>query len=368
MRTLLLTGPRTEEQSAIAQALKSALSARGASVLTVDALSLLGPHAPLSLAGALEQDAMSSARAFAFLQAGGAFSWSRKQKSPVYEVNALYAKNLRTLLAEGEFDAVLCLKRYLAEAVTHLRKTLAFSARCCFVADDFSCVPFLEETSLDVYFLAHESLTEAYVRRGLPQGKLVPAGIPLPAGWFREEERADARTLLSLPQGVYCYLIQSAGDPYAVVDALLESLKGADARICAVTPEAAMPRNPFSARYAGEIRVLAVPPDEEVPLYRNACDVLICQPCGAVSAAAAVSGTPIVHLPPQDGYEAQTARFFSSRGMGAASSSLAGAAESALTLAKAVEARRAMLAAQRGVCRPDAAERIARYLHEGKIE
>lgn len=368
MRTLLLTGPRTEDQAAIAQALKGALAARGASVLTVGALSLLGPHASLSQMAALEQEALDSARAFAFLQAGGAFLRERKRKSPVYEVNALYAKNLRTLIAEGEFDAVLCLGRYLAEAVTHLRRTLAFSARCCFVADDFTCVPFLEETSMDVFFTAHESLNDAYVKRGLLLKKLVPVGVPLPKAWFREEERADARTLLSLPQGVHCFLIQSACDPYAAVYALLEALKGDDARICVVTPEAVMPKNPFAARFAGEIRVLAVPPDEDVPLYRNACDVVLCQPSGAVSAAAAVSGIPIVHLPPLGFHETQTARFFSSRGMSVAAQSLAEAASAALTLAIGGGVRQHMLDAQRDVCRPDAAERIARYLHEGKTE
>lgn len=368
MRTLILTGPQTEDQAAIAQAIKTALSARGGSVLTVGALSLLGPHAPLSLTNALEQEALFSPRAFAFLQAGGAFQRDKKRKSYVYEANALYFEHLRTLLSEGEFDAVLCLGRYMAEAVTHLKKTLAFSARCCFVPDSYACVPFLEETALDVYFTAHESLAEPCIRRGVNKNRLVPAGIPLPAAWFREEEKADARALLSLPQGTTCYLIRSANDPAAAADALLDRLNGADARICVVTQEAELPRNPFSARFAGEIRVVAVPPDDETPLYRNACDILLCQPSGAVSAAAAVSGTPVVHLPPQDEYETQTARFFSEHGMSTASSSLAEAADAALALANDAAAQKQMLASQRGVCKPDAAERIARYLHEGKIE
>ncbi len=368
MRTLILTGPRTEDQGAIAQALKAALSARDGSVLTVGALSLLGPHAPLSLTNALEREALFSPRAFAFLQAGSAFQREHKRKSSVYEANALYMENLRTLLSEGEFDAVLCLGRYQAEAVTRLKKTLAFSARCCFVPDSFACVPFLEETTLDVYFTAHESLLEPCIRRGVNQARLVPAGIPLPAAWFREEERADARALLSLPQGTPVYLIRSASDPAAAAEAMLDRLKGADARVCVVTPEADLPRNPFSARFSGEIRIVAVPPDDETPLYRNACDVLLCQPSGAVSAAAAVSGTPIVHLPPQDDYEAQTASFFSARGMSVAAPNLSEAADAAIALAKDAGAREQTLSAQRGVCRRDAAERIARYLHEGKIE
>jgi hypothetical protein len=368
MRALILTGPETEEQRGVAQAVKAALAARGGSSLTVGAFALLGPHAPLSLTGALEREALKTPRAFSFLTAGGAFQRAQKRKSTVYEVNAKYAENLRTLLAEGDFDAVLCLHRYPAEAVAYFRKTLAFSARCCFVGADFSCVPFLEETGLDLVFTAHESLSDAYRKRGISERKILPAGIPLPAAWFRDEERADARTLLALPQGVPCYFIHSADDPAAAVSALLDQLNGANARVCALTPEAVLPRNPFSARFAGEIRVIAVAPDDPVPLYRNACDVLLSAPSGAVSAAAAVAGVPLVHLPPRDDFEAQTARFFSARGMSVAVETLSRAADEAIALVKNPAAKGAMLTAQRGVCRADAAERIVRFLHEGKLE
>jgi len=368
LRTLILTGPETEEQHAIAQALKAALAARGGNSLSVGARALLGQHAPLSQTTALEEEALVSPRAFSFLSAGGSFQRAEKRKSLVYEVNALYAQNLRTLLTEGEFDAVLCLHRYPAEAIAALRKTLAFSARCCFVSADFARVPFLEETALDVYFTSHADLTGAYIRCGLPDKKIVPVGVPLPASYFRSEEREDARTLLSLPQGTLCYLIQSAPDPAVAVHAMLDCMKNADGRICVVTPEADAPRNPFTARFSGDIRVIPVAPDDEVPLYRNACDLLLCAPSGVASEAAAVSGMPLVHLPPRNDLERETARFFAARGMSAASKTLSEAAQLALSLVKDSEARAQMLVCQWGVCRADAAERIARYLHEGKTE
>ena len=368
MRTLILTGPETEEQRGIALALKSALAARGDSCLVAGALALLGPHAPLSLTAALEQQGLFAPRAFSFLSAGAAFQRENKRRSAVYEGNALYADHLRTLLTEGDFDAVLCLHRYPAEAVAALRKTLTFSARCCHVSGDYARVPFLEETALDLYFTPHADLTEPYLRCGLPKNRIVPVGIPLPAAWFREEERADARALLNLPQNLPCYLIQSAPDPAAAVDALLERVAGNGARVCAVSPEVVSPRNPFSARYSGDIRVVALSPDDEIPLYRAACDVLICPPSGALSAAAAISGIPTVHLPPRDDFERQTARFFSARGMSAAGENRSDTMLLAVSLAQDASAVERMVASQRGVCPPDAAERVARYLHEGKSE
>lgn len=366
MRTLILTGNATDEQRAIAQSLKAALVARGGSCLVVGALALLGQHAPLKQTTAMEQEALFSARAFAFLAAGNAFCRKNKRKSTVYTVNAAYIENLKTLLSEGEFDAVLCLHRYPAEAVTTLRKTLAFSARCCFVATDLAVVPFLEETALDHYFLSHEDLVSPYVRRGLAKKKLVPVGIPIPAAWLIAEERADARALLHLPQNAPCYYVSSAADPAAAAAALLSSLNGADARILAPLPESP-PARTAAQRQAADIRLVSVDPDDGPARNRSACDVLLSSPTGAASVAAVLSGVPLVHLPPEDDFERQTAQFFQSRGMSRMANTLSEAASLALSLAKDADARETMLSAQRDVFAAGAAERIVRYLHEGRI-
>ncbi|NLI52998.1 MAG: hypothetical protein GX417_01590 [Clostridiales bacterium] len=365
MRTLILTGPATEEQLAVSQALRTALAARGGTSLAVGALALLGQHAPLSLTTALEREALHTPRAFAFLTAGGSFLREGKRRQAVYETNARYAENLRTLVAEGEFDAVLCLHRYPAEAVAHLRKTLPFSARCCFVSADDAVVPFLEETALDLYFTAHEDQTTAYERRGISKSRIAPVGIPLPASWFRAEAREDARALLDLPQGIPCYFIQSASDPAAVVSALLARLNGANVRVCAAVPDGAAPRSAFAAQFSGDIRVSAVSSEHPAALYRNACDVLLSVPSGAISSAAVVAGVPLVHLPPRDAFEAQNARFFAPRGMSVCAGSLDEAAALALSLASDAAAREGMLAAQRSGCDPGAAERVVRRLYEG---
>lgn len=363
MRTLILTGPASEEQQAVAQALKSALSARGDTSLCVGAHALIGPHAPLSMTAALEEEALLSPRAFSFLAAGDLMLRGQRRRRSVYEVNARYAENLRTLLTEGDFDAVLCLHRYPAEAVAQLRGTVPSSARCCFVGADFSVVPFLEETALDLFFLAHEDLRAPYERRGLPGGRIAPVGIPLPAAWFREEAREDARALLNLPHGAPCYYIHTA-DPEAATAALLSRLNGSDARICVRIPDAAR-RSSYSARFAGDIRISAVPPEESAALCRIACDVMLAAPSGAIPAAAAVCGTPLVLLPPADALETQNARFFAARGMAAAAETLDGAAAIALALAKDASSREKMCQAQWGRLAPDAADRVVQRLHEG---
>jgi hypothetical protein len=366
MRTLILTGPNDCAQQAVSRALKLAFASRGDTCLAVCALELLGAHPSLSQKRAVTQ-ALESPRAFAFLSAGGAFVRTGKPKTPVYEVNARYAEHLRVLLQEGEFDAVLCLHRYPAEAVSHLRKQLAFSARCCFVSCDYACVPFLEETQLAHYFIADESFVPAYVSRGIAQAKLISSGIPLPADWFCAEERADARAFLNLPQHIACYVLPYAVDAEKAVLALLSQMRGESGRVCVVSPDSMLPKSPFVARFAGDIRVVVVDPEDSLARYLAACDLMLASPSGALSAAAACCNLPLVHLPPATPLEAQSAQFFASRNMSLFARSEEEAGMFATGLCADSTAREVMQRAQQSACRADAAARIVRFLHEGRM-
>ena len=367
MRTLILTGPETEAQRIVSSALKQAFAARGDFSLSLGARVLLGQHPPLSYLRALEAEALTTARGFAFLSAGTAFLREGKRKSTVYAVNTRYAAHLETLLREGEFDAVLCLHRYPAEAVSHIRKTLAFSARCCYLSCDYAVVPFLEETRLDHYFTAHGSLTAAYEARGIAAKKIVPAGMPVPADWFCAEDRVDARAILNLPQGMPCYYIPAAEDPEAAVVALLARIRGENGRVCVVSPDGAPPKSPFVARFSGDVRVVVLSSEDSHALHCAACDGMLSSPSGALSTSAALSGIPLVHLPTTDGFEAQTARFFAARGMSLFANSYDEAATLAVSLAKDGAQQAQMRERQQSECIADGATRVVRFLHEGRL-
>ena len=367
MRTLILTGPDSEDQRAVSRALKQAFTARGDSCLVAGALALLGQHVPLSQARAMEQEALPTPRGFAFLSAGSAFLREHKRKSMVYEVNLRYAEHLGTLLREGEFDAVLCLHRYPAEAISHLRKRITFSARCCFLGCDYACVPFLEETRLDHYLIPHEELASAYEKRGISAKKIVSAGIPVPAEWFSVEEKADARSLLNLPQATPCILVPFAEDAASAASAVLAQMKGDEARICVLAPDGAPPKSSFVARFAGDVRVTVFAPEDSFARYLAACDVILTLPSGAITAFAAVSGKPIVHLPSSDVWQRQTALFFSSRVLSLAGADELDSASLALTLAKDEAQKSAMREKMQLSRMQSAAPRVVRFLHEGRL-
>ena len=44
---------------------------------------------------------------------------------------------------------------------------------------DYTCIPFWEETDCDYYVIPHEELKEICIKRGIPEEKLLPFGIPV---------------------------------------------------------------------------------------------------------------------------------------------------------------------------------------------
>ncbi len=369
MKAILLTCSTGQGHNSAALAVRQALEARGATCETRDALAFLGNNVSEAITSAFVNIAIKTPRAFGFLYAAGEFVSSERRKSPVYFANALYAENLRRYLEEEEFDAAICPHLFPAEALTYLKRKHALSARCYYVSTDYTCIPFLEETDMDVIFTPHADLSAQFVRRGIRAEKLIPVGIPVRDEYLDRQDPADAHALLGLPANLPCYLImtggEGGGDAVSLTRKLLERLKNRDARIVILTGRNTGLQAALESRFGGDLRVLAVPFTERVALYMDACDVLLTKPGGLSSTEAAVKGVPLIHSA-NPGVETLNAQFFAERGMSILAPNEDSAADNAIRLAADAPQRARMLEAQKQYLVRDAAERIATRILEGK--
>jgi processive 1,2-diacylglycerol beta-glucosyltransferase len=363
MKAVLLTCSTGQGHNSAALAVKQALEQRGAECDIQDALAFLGENVSKTIEEAFVNIAVKTPRAFGFMYAAGEFLSSERRKSPVYFANALYAENLRRYLVENEIDAAVCPHLFPAEALTYLRKKQHLSARTYYISTDYACIPFLEETDMDTVFTPHPDLADAFVKRGIPAELLLTSGVPVDHAFTAHVEKADARLTLDLPIDLPCYLVmtggEGCGDAQTLTKKLLERLKGRDARIVVLTGHNGQLLRSLESRFGGDVRVLAVPFTNQVPLYMDACDVLLTKPGGISSTEAAVKGIPMVHTPPIPGVETLNAQFFSERGMSVFAPNEDSAAENAIRLAMDLPQRSRMLAAQKQYLSAAAADRIA---------
>lgn len=363
MKAVVLTCNTGQGHNAAALAVKDALERHGNECEIKNALAFLGENVSDMISNTFVNIAVKTPRAFGFMYAAGEFVTSDRRKSPVYFANALYAENLHRYLLENEIDTAVCPHLFPAEALTYLRRRHHLSARTYFVSTDYACIPFLEETEMDLVFTPHADLNDSFVRRGLAPDKLVPSGIPVRSAYLHSVDRADARMTLDLPIDMPCYLVMTGGEgcgnAQAVTKELLLRLGSRDARIIVLTGRNEHLHDAMVSRFGSDIRVLSVPFTDRVPLYMDAADVVLTKPGGISSTEAAVKGVPVIHTPPIPGVESLNAQFFAERGMSVLAPDEASAAGNAIRLSGDSLQKERMLAAQRQYVAPDAAETIA---------
>ncbi len=365
MKILILSCNTGQGHNSAGLAVKEEFDRRGISCEMADALAFARGRASRSISNAYIGIATKAPSLFGGIYRLGDKISSNKRKSPVYYANARYAQPLKAYLQENRFDAVVTPHLFPAETLTWLRRRGELDIPCYAIATDYTCIPFWEETELDGYFLPHKDLIPEFEGKGIPQEKLIPTGLPVSARYQSPINSEKARQTLGLPSSVPVLLVMTGSMGFGdissfTLDLLLTCPK--TAQIVILTGNNDSLRSRINKDFAQEKRVRTVPFTPEVPLYMEACDLLLSKPGGLTSTEAAVRNVPLVHTRPIPGCETKNALFFSSRGLSLFAEEPKKAAEAAARLTADPELREQMRENQRSTIPPRAAEAIAAYI------
>lgn len=297
-------------------------------------------------------------------KAGSALT-SARRKSPVYFANALYADRLKSYIVENGFDTVVMPHLFPAEAVTFMRKHHPLNLKTYFIATDYTCIPFTEETSPDYFFIPHEDLVPEFVERGIPAEKLVPLGIPVSERFLHLPSRAECRERLGIPKDQKCILVMTGSMGYGNVESMVAELRErTDGNTCIYVMGGTNEKLKAALRekYGEEDRVRVLDFTDRTHEYMAAADVLFTKPGGLTSTEAVAAGVPLVHTHPIPGCEDRNAAFFTERGMSVSDKDEKRMIDKGLALLEDDLLREEMRAAQRKYGKPDAAEKIYEYI------
>ena len=362
MKVLILSCDTGEGHNSAAAAVAGALTQRGIESHVFDPLVLAGKYAERFVSGAYTTIMKKAPSAFNALYRAGDIYSSTGITSPVYHANARYAANLRAFIETNGYDRVVCTHLYPMETLTAIRKSGDFTVPCYGVLTDYTCIPFLAETDLDGYFIAHEDLRAELVEKGIPSDRIIVTGIPVDEKFAHHMEKAAARNYLAIPQNQDVFLIMSGGigvgNAGAICDEILRRHSGAFTVYILVGRNSDL-KQTLEEKYAGNEHVRIVTFTKKVNVYMNAADVMISKPGGLTSTEAAVAQVPLVQLLVYTACEAPNIAFFSSHGLSERAENSADAAEKAVALVRDKARAEAMREAQRNTIAPDAADKIA---------
>ena len=295
---------------------------------------------------------------------GKAISSSR-HKSPVYYANKLYAGKLYDYITQNGFDTVVMPHLFPAEAVTYMVKKHHPKLKSYFVATDYTCIPFTEETNPDYFFIPHEDLIPEFIKRGIPEEKLIPFGIPVSERYVNLPSGEECRRRLGIACDKKCILIMTGSMGYGNVESMVEKLypqTDEDTFIYVMGGTNEKLKASLRQRYADTERIIILDFTDRAQEYMAAADVLFTKPGGLTSTEAVVARVPLVHTHPIPGCEERNVAFFMERGMSVADKKEAEVIRKGLELLKSDSMRENMRRAQKKYGKPDAARRICEFI------
>ena len=366
MKALILSCNTGGGHNSAARAIAEEMQDRGDEAYVLDYLALAGEGVSRLVGDGYVQIVKKTPRLFGAAYKLGMGVSKLTKKSPVYYLNGRMAKYLDQYLREHPVDVLVMPHLYPAETITYMKRKGMKLPLTVAVMTDYTCIPFWEETDCDYYIMSHEALRKSCVKRGIPEEKLLPFGIPVSRACRKNTPKAEARKKLGLKQDGKYFLAaggsMGAGDLDELIGELLARTE--EEEIIAICGSNQKAEQKLKKKYSGEERLEILGFTTQMPLYLRACDVLFTKPGGLTSTEAAVVGVPMIHTAPIPGCETVNRKFFVRAGMSWSADTVKGQAEKGIALMRDTEAAEKMVKCQREQIHGDAVVKLYEFIRD----
>lgn len=369
MKALILSCNTGGGHNSAARAVAEEMQERGDEAYVLDYLCLAGEGVSRLVGDGYVQIVKNTPRLFGVAYKLGMGVSKLAKKSPVYYLNGRMTKYLDKYLREHPVDVLVMPHLYPAETITYMKRKGMKLPLTVAVMTDYTCIPFWEETDCDYYVMSHEALRKSCVKRGIPEDKLLPFGIPVSRACRKKTSKTEARKKLGLEMDKKYFLAAGGSMGAGDLDELLEELlaRTEEERIIVICGSNQKAEQKLKKKYQGEERVKILGFTTQMPLYLKACNVLFTKPGGLTSTEAAVAGVPMIHTTPIPGCETANRKFFVRSGMSWSASTVKGQAKKGIALMKDRAAAEKMVECQKNQIHGDAVIELYEFIR-GKVE
>ena len=368
MKILILSCNTGEGHNSSGKALKAALTSKGVWCDIVDTLALRSKRLSNFVSDLYECSIKIGLFGLVYRFAQWYSSMQFKFKSPIYLFCSLFTKRVANLIENGRYDGVICVHLFPAETITRIRRKYGQDFPAIFVMTDYTCIPLLYETELDKYIIAHDSLIEEFVEKGLQRDRLEAVGIPVNEAKFSTRTpKEQARKVLNMlfdwkeASGKW-YLIMGGSMGFGNIVDLIKELKSwtskHDRIICLCGKNEKLIQD-IRKHFSENSSVKALGYTDQVSLFMDASDILLTKPGGITSTEAIIKNIPLVHINPIKGLEEDNAEFFEDMCMASGGHTVREQAKEAIKLCHNEMARELMTEIQRENCNPNCSNDIS---------
>lgn len=228
--------------------------------------------------------------------------------------NAFLAKRLLKLVRKEKPDVIICTHVFAALLVTYLTGHIDIQTHTIGIVTDFTIHPYWEDTNLDYYVTASELLTNQGVKKGIPEYKFKPFGIPIDPKFSRRKDKKEARKELDL-EDKDTVLVMSGSMGFGNVleeikeldrlnlDYQIVTICGNNKKLKSQIDKLEMKKTIYNYGYVNN-----------VDIFMDAADCIVTKPGGLTTSEALAKGLPMIMNNPVPGQEDRNVEFLLNAG------------------------------------------------------
>lgn len=228
--------------------------------------------------------------------------------------NAFLAKRLLKLVRREKPDVIICTHVFAALLVTYLTGHIDIHTHTIGIITDFTIHPYWEDTNLDYYVTASEVLTHQGVKKGIPEYKFIPIGIPIDPKFSHRKDKKEARKILGIGDKDTILVMSGSMGFGNVLDEIKEldklnldyqivTICGNNKKLKSQIDKLEMKKEIYNYGYV-----------DNVDLFMDAADCIVTKPGGLTTSEALAKGLPMIMNNPVPGQEDRNVEFLLNAG------------------------------------------------------
>ncbi|MBQ7032868.1 MAG: glycosyltransferase [Clostridia bacterium] len=234
--------------------------------------------------------------------------------------NSMVGQKLLRSILDYNPDVIITTHLFPALHLTYMEEDLQHIPTFGIVTD-FTMHPYWENTHLDHYVTASSLLNYQCFRKGIPEYKILPFGIPVQEKFSVSLSREEARSELGL-ENKTTVLVMMGSMGYGNIAKNIKKIDRIERDfqilcVCGRNNKAA--REVENLETSHQVRVFGYV--DNVDLLMDAADFMVTKPGGLTLSEALVKGIPVILMNPIPGHEDRNREFLVNNGLAMAVSS-----------------------------------------------
>lgn len=229
-------------------------------------------------------------------------------------LSSLVSKKLEKFVEEFAPDIIIGTHSYAGVVISILSKRGIISCPTIGIVTDFTVHPFWESTFLDYYVIPDMLLTYEMGKKGIPQEKLLPIGIPIRSQFASGTDKQEARKTLGI-ENKKTILVMMGSMGYGNIKKTLVEMDNypADFQIICVCGSNKKAKSDIE-EYAWKKAVYTYGFVDNVSVMMDASDFIISKPGGLTTSETLAKGLPMITMNPLPGQEDRNLNFLVNNG------------------------------------------------------